>query len=55
MGGAPLIIPLVAFVTPLLLVLGAFLFDAAFITWIVYEVWHKRARVGWRRPLHRPV
>ena len=55
MSGAPLIIPLVAFVLPLILVLAALVFDAAFVVWLVYGLLHDRARARWRRLLHRPV
>lgn len=55
MSGVSLFIALVAFVIPILLVLGALFFDAAFLTWLVYVVWHDRARAGWRRLLHRPT
>lgn len=48
MDGAPIIIPLVALVIPILFLLGAIVFDAAVISWVVYQVWrnrgHARAR-----------
>ena len=53
MGGAPLVIPLIAFAIPLLLVLGALVFDVGFFAWVMYDVWHVRARARWRRLLHR--
>ena len=55
MVGALLIIPLVAFVIPLILVLGALVFDAAFVMWLAYGLLHDHAHARWSRLLHRPV
>jgi hypothetical protein len=44
MGGAPLIIPLVALVIPIALLLFAILFDAAVLVWAAYRTWHDRIR-----------
>lgn len=48
MGGAPIIIPLVLLVIPILLLLAALFFDAMFISWAVYREWRDRvhARLG---------
>jgi len=46
MGGGPLIIPLVVLAIPVLLFVGAIVFDAVFISWLVYRQWHPR---GYRR------
>lgn len=53
MGGAPIIIPLVALVIPILFLLVAIVFDAAIISWVVYRVWHDRGHTRSRRLQHR--
>jgi hypothetical protein len=53
MGGAPIIIPLVALVIPILLLLMALVFDAVLILWAVYQVWHAREHARLGRLLHR--
>jgi hypothetical protein len=45
LGGAPIIIPLVALVIPILLLLAALVFDAVLILWVVYRVRHDREHV----------
>lgn len=42
MGGAPLVIPLVALVIPIALLLFAIAFDAAVLAWAAYRTWHDR-------------
>jgi hypothetical protein len=42
MGGAPLVIPLVALVIPISLLLFAIVFDVAFLAWAAYRTWHDR-------------
>lgn len=42
MGGAPLIIPLVALVIPITLLLFAIMFDVAVLIWAAYRTWHDR-------------
>lgn len=42
MGAAPLIIPLVALVIPILLLLAAIAFGVVYISWAVYRGWHER-------------
>jgi hypothetical protein len=42
MGGA-IVIPLVALLFPILLLVVVVALDAAFISWIAYQVWHVRA------------
>lgn len=42
MGGAPLVIPLVALVIPIGLLLFAIVFDVAVIAWAAYRTWHDR-------------
>lgn len=53
MGGAPIIIPLVALVIPILLLLAALLFDAVLISWAVYRVWRERVHARLGRLMHR--
>ena len=53
MGGAPIIIPLVAVLIPVVFILGALVFDAVVVSWFVYRVWHDRQRFHWGRLLHR--
>ena len=42
MGGAPIVIPLVGLVFPIILLLLALLFDAAVVTWAGYRLWKDR-------------
>jgi len=42
MGGAPLVIPLVALVIPISLLLFAIVFDVAVLAWAAYRTWHDR-------------
>jgi hypothetical protein len=42
MGGAPLVIPLVALVIPIALLLFAIVFDVAVLVWAAYRTWHDR-------------
>lgn len=42
MGGAPLVIPLVALVIPITLLLFAVVFDVAVLVWAAYRTWHDR-------------
>jgi hypothetical protein len=44
MGGAPLIIPLVALVIPIALLIFAVLFDVAVLLWAGYRTWQDRVR-----------
>lgn len=44
MGGAPLVIPLVALVIPIALLLFAIAFDVAVLVWAAYRTWHDRLR-----------
>lgn len=44
MGGAPLIIPLVALVIPIALLMFAILFDVAVLLWAAYRTWQDRVR-----------
>jgi hypothetical protein len=44
MGGAPIVIPLVGLVVPILLLLLALLFDLGVLGWAVYRLWKQRAR-----------
>jgi len=53
MDGAPIIIPLVALVIPILFLLGAIVFDVAVISWVVYQVWRNRGHARSRRLQHR--
>jgi uncharacterized membrane protein YfcA len=53
MGGAPIIIPLVALMIPVVFILGALVFDAVVVSWVVYRVWHDRRHWHWGRLLHR--
>jgi hypothetical protein len=46
MGGAPLIIPLVALVLPITLLLLAIAFDTAVIVWALYRMWHNYLQPG---------
>lgn len=55
MGGAPIIIPLVALALPIFFILGALVFDAVVISWFVYRVWHDRERLHRGRLLHRSL
>ena len=43
MAGAPFVIALVGLVFPILLLLGALLFDAIFVLWTLSRVWHDAA------------
>jgi hypothetical protein len=52
MGGA-IIIPLVALVFPILLLIGAIAFEALFMSWSAYRMWHDRAHGRLWRLLHR--
>ena len=53
MGAGPLVIPLVALLIPILLLLMALVFDAAFISWAAYRIWHDRRHGYLKRLLHR--
>lgn len=39
MGGAPIIVPLVALVFPIALLLGALVFDVVLVCWAVIHAW----------------
>jgi uncharacterized membrane protein YfcA len=54
MGGGPIIIPLVTLLIPILLLVAAIVFDAVFISWVVYRVWHDRGHGRLGRVLQRP-
>lgn len=51
MSGA-FIIPLLALLFPIVLLLIALLFDAAFVSWAAYRLWHDRPQHWIRRLLH---
>lgn len=53
MGAGPFVIPLVALAIPIALLLGALVFDAALISWVMYRAWHKRPHGYLWRMLHR--
>lgn len=39
MGGAPIIVPLVALVFPIALLLAALLFDVVLVCWVLVRAW----------------
>ena len=51
-GAELLVIPLVALLIPILLLLGALVFDAVFISWIAYRA-YEQTHPGFRRFMHR--
>ena len=55
MGGAVLVIPLVALVIPIVLLLAALVFDAVFISWIAYRAWYDHGHANWWRLPHRSL
>lgn len=52
MGAGPLVIPLVALLIPILLVLLVVVFDAVFVSWAAYRIWHDRQHGYLKRLLH---
>jgi hypothetical protein len=53
MGGAPIIIPLVALVIPILLLIAALVFDAVFVSWVLFREWYDRGHPRLGRLLRR--
>lgn len=53
MTAAWIVVPLVALVFPIVLVIGALLFDALYMSTVAYRLWHDRAPGQLRRLLHR--
>lgn len=55
MGAGPIIIPLVALLIPILLLLMAVVFDAVFVSWAAYRLWHDREHGFFKRLIrHHP-
>lgn len=52
MGAGPIIIPLVALLIPILLLLMAVVFDAVFVSWAAYRLWHDREHGFLKRLIH---
>ena len=54
MGAGPVVVPLVALLIPIFFVLLVVVFDALFISWAAYRIWHDRTHGHWKRLLHLP-
>jgi hypothetical protein len=54
MGAGPIVVPLVALLIPILFLLLAVVFDAVFISWAAYRIWHDRQHGYLKRVLHLP-
>ena len=53
MGGAPIIVPLVALVFPIALLLAALVFDVVLICWAVVRAWRSNTHPWLERFTHR--
>ena len=52
MGGAPIIVPLVALVIPIVLLLAALVFDVALVCWAVVRAWRANPHPWLVRLMH---
>ena len=53
MGGAPIIVPLVALVLPIALLLAALVFDVVIVSWALIRAWRSNAHPWLTRVMHR--
>ena len=53
MGGAPIILPLVALVFPIALLLAALLFDVVLVCWALIRAWRANTHPRLLRFIHR--
>lgn len=53
MGGAPIIVPLVALVFPIALLLAALIFDVVLVSWALVRAWRSSAHPWLMRFVHR--
>lgn len=53
MGGAPVIVPLVALVFPIALLFAALLFDVALVCWALIRAWRSSEHPRLLRFIHR--
>ena len=53
MGGAPIIVPLVALVLPIALLFAALVFDVVLVAWAVVRAWRSNPHPWLMRFMHR--